>query len=113
VIDRDLERKFRPFGRITDYKIVTDPIERKSRGFGFVTYDSRSAAEDAVREMHGQELEGKDLIVQIAKRSKPRRPTPGKYLGNDRSRPRRRSRSRSRDRYRRRRRRSYSSSYSR
>lgn len=120
VTEKDLERKFRKFGNIVDYKIVMDPILRESRGFGFVTYDSRSAADEAVREMDGYDLEGKDIIVQIAKRSKPRKSTPGRYLGYDKSRPRRRSRSRYsshsydsyRDRYRSSRRRRRSSSYS-
>lgn len=94
VTEKDLERKFRKYGRITDYKIVMDPILRESRGFGFVTFDTREAADESVRGMDGYELEGSEMIVQIAKRSKPRKSTPGRYLGYDKSRPRRRSRSR-------------------
>lgn len=92
VTDKDLERKFRKYGKINDYKIVMDPILRESRGFGFVTYDSKDAAEDAVRELDQTDFEGKDLTVQIARRSKPRKATPGRYLGYDRSRNRHRSR---------------------
>lgn len=94
-IDKDLERKFRKFGHILDYKIVMDPILRESRGFGFITFDSRSAADDSVRDMDGVEIDGRDIIVQIARRSRPRKSTPGRYLGYDKTRSsRRRSRSR-------------------
>ncbi len=69
-----------------------DPILRESRGFGFVTYESKDGANDAVTELDGQDFEGKDMIVQIARRSKPRKSTPGRYLGYDRSRNKHRSR---------------------
>lgn len=71
-----------------------DPILRESRGFGFVTYETREAADEAVKEMDGFDLEGNDIIVQIARRAKPRKSTPGRYLGYDKSSRRRRSRSR-------------------
>jgi len=102
VDERELRDKFRKYGRIDNYNIVYDPIVRESRGFGFVTFESKSDAQDAVRDLDGLEFEGRDLIVQIAKRSKPRKSTPGKYLGYDKYRGRR-DRSGSR-----RRRRSYS-----
>jgi len=111
-----LKSTFKKFGHILDYNIVVDPIIKESRGFGFVTFESSGGAADAVKELNGTDLQGKDIIVQIAKRSKPRKSTPGKYLGYDRYRGRR-SGSRDRDRGRdggrdrdrdRRRRRSYS-----
>lgn len=74
------------------HKIVMDPILKESRGFGFVTYDNKEDANDAVKEMNDYEMDGKRIIVEIAKRSKPRKPTPGKYLGYDRSRDTYRSR---------------------
>lgn len=89
VDERELRDKFRKYGRIDSYNIVFDPIVRESRGFGFVTFESRSDAQDAVRDLDGTEFEGRDLIVQIAKRSKPRKSTPGKYLGYDKYRGRR------------------------
>mmetsp|Transcript_11192 Transcript_11192/g.12632 ORF Transcript_11192/g.12632 Transcript_11192/m.12632 type:complete len:88 (+) Transcript_11192:693-956(+) len=83
-----------------------DPILRESRGFGFITFDTNEAALEAVREMDGYDMEGKEIIVEIAKRAKPRKSTPGRYLGHDRRRERMRSRERRERRYRR------SSSYS-
>lgn len=78
-----MKEKFRKFGHVVSHNIVCDPIIKESRGFGFVTFESKTEAQDAVRELEGAELEGKELIVQIAKRSKPRKSTPGKYLGYD------------------------------
>jgi len=95
VENRDLEKKFRKFGHIVDHKIVMDPILRESRGFGFITFDSKTAANDAVRDMDGYDIEGREIIAQIAKRSKARKSTPGKYLGYDKSSRNSRRRSRS------------------
>lgn len=71
-----------------------DPILRESRGFGFIYFMTREAADEALRDMDGYDMEGQEISVQIAKRSKPRKSTPGRYLGYDRSRGSRRSRSR-------------------
>lgn len=90
--DRDIEKKFKKYGRIVDYKIVMDPILRESRGFGFVTYETKAEASEAVKEMDGYDMEGKEIVVQIARRSRPRKSTPGRYLGYDKSRVRNRSR---------------------
>lgn len=84
--DKDLERKFRKYGKLIDYKVVMDPILRESRGFGFITYDTREEAAEAVKEMNGYDMDGKEIIVEVARRSKPRRSTPGRYLGFDKTR---------------------------
>lgn len=94
VNERDLEKKFRKCGKVMHHKIVMDPILKESRGFGFVTFESKEDADDAVKEMNDYEMDGKRIIVEIARRSKPRKPTPGKYLGYDRSRDTYRSRRR-------------------
>lgn len=86
VENRDLERKFKRYGDLVDSKIVMDPIMRESRGFGFVTFANKDHAAEAQKELDGYDMEGKNIIVQVAKRSKPRRPTPGKYLGFDKAR---------------------------
>jgi len=38
----------------------------RSRGFGFVTYDSATGAEAAVAGMHDQELDGRRVRVNLA-----------------------------------------------
>lgn len=58
-----------------------DPHTRESRGFGFVTMDLPEEAEAAIEALNGQELSGRTLSVQKARRGRARTPTPGRYFG--------------------------------
>lgn len=49
--DETLQKVFKPFGEITSSAIVADA---QGRRFGFVNYESREAARDAVAELHGK-----------------------------------------------------------
>jgi len=98
VTDRDLEEVFEKFGKIRKTQVVIDPISRESRCFGFIIFDSKEAAEDAVAQMNRTTFFGKDLIVEKSRRMKPREATPGHYMGKQRRYPSvydRRDRSRS------------------
>lgn len=66
--EEDLKKLFEKFGHITSFKVMTKE-DGKSKGFGFVSFDSTDAAEAAVAEMNGQELiEGKPLYVGRAQK---------------------------------------------
>lgn len=58
-----------------------DPITRESRGFAFVTMESPEEADAAIRVLNGQELMGRTISVQKARRGRARTPTPGQYKG--------------------------------
>jgi len=79
--DDDLDRVFGSFGKITHRQVMTDPRTRVSRGFGFVTFETREAAERAIAALHDTELEGSKLVVIFSRRGRPRTPTPGQYMG--------------------------------
>lgn len=46
--------------------VVADPITKKSRGFGFVTFTDSEDARRAVKELNGADFEGRKLKVEIA-----------------------------------------------
>ena len=64
--DHGLQAAFERFGEITDAKVISDRDSGRSRGFGFVTFADASAAQAAVQEMNGAELDGRTLNVDIA-----------------------------------------------
>ena len=64
--DQGLHAAFSRFGEITDAKVISDRDTGRSRGFGFVTFATSSAAQKAVQEMNGAELDGRTLNVDIA-----------------------------------------------
>lgn len=47
--------------------MVRDP-SRKSKGFGFVSYEKHKDANDAVEEMNGKEISGKATSVDWAQK---------------------------------------------
>jgi len=69
----DLRSSFSKFGEIVDVAVIADRATSQSRGFGFVTYQSSAAAETAIKEMNGAQLDGRPLKVNRAEARPPRR----------------------------------------
>ncbi len=62
----ELRQNFAKFGDVVDAIVIADRATHASRGFGFVTFASSIAAETAIKEMNGAELEGRTLKVNRA-----------------------------------------------
>jgi hypothetical protein len=62
----DLRAAFGKFGELVDVAVVTERGTNRSRGFGFVTYASSTAADTATKEMNGVELDGQTIKVNRA-----------------------------------------------
>jgi len=69
----DLRTSFAKFGDLVDVAVIADRATSQSRGFGFVTYQSSAAAEAAIKEMNGAQLDGRPLKVNRAEARPPRR----------------------------------------
>lgn len=63
----DLREIFAATGTVEDAIIVTRPGGGRPRGFGFVTMGSEAEAEEAIRQLDGQEVGGRALGVNVAK----------------------------------------------
>ncbi|KAL8513480.1 hypothetical protein ACS0TY_012809 [Phlomoides rotata] len=68
--DEDLAKLFEPFGKILSAKVFVDKATGISKCFGFVSYDSAAAAQEAIKRMNGFQLDGKTLKVQLKRDSK-------------------------------------------
>jgi cold-inducible RNA-binding protein len=64
--DQSLHNAFAPHGEVTEAKVIMERDSGRSRGFGFVTFSSADAAEQAVTAMDGRELDGRTLRVNVA-----------------------------------------------
>lgn len=62
----DLREIFSQVGAVEEAIIVTRPGGGRPRGFGFVTMESESDGEDAIRQLDGQEVAGRALKVNVA-----------------------------------------------
>ena len=69
--DAGLEEAFARFGEIVQAKVVLDRETGRSRGFGFVTFESEADASVAQQEMNGQSIEGKTELIIGKQRNGP------------------------------------------
>ncbi|HSC87943.1 MAG TPA: RNA-binding protein [Polyangiaceae bacterium] len=58
---------FAPFGNVVSSAIVLDRMTGRSRGFGFVEYDSQAEADKAIEALNGADLNGRQLNVNVAR----------------------------------------------
>ena len=54
------------YGEVKEARVITDRDTGRSRGFGFVTFDSAEEATKAIEGLNGSELDGRTLRVNIA-----------------------------------------------
>jgi hypothetical protein len=64
--DDTLRQAFGSFGNIVDSIVMRDRETSRSRGFGFVTYQTQAEADFAIEKMNDTELEGRRIRVNIA-----------------------------------------------
>ena len=66
VDDESLHAEFSKFGPC-EAKVMTDKFTGRSRGFGFVTYESPATATQAIAAMNGKELDGRVITCNNAR----------------------------------------------
>lgn len=57
----------------TDIKIISDKYTGRSKGFGFAEFETEEQAQAAIAALNEQELAGRKLTVNKAKKMQPRR----------------------------------------
>lgn len=61
-----LKELFAQYGEISEAIVITDRDTGRSKGFGFVTFANEESAKKAL-EMDGKEVEGRNIIVNVAR----------------------------------------------
>jgi cold-inducible RNA-binding protein len=64
--DASFHAAFARFGEVTDAKVILDRETGRSRGFGFVTFADDAAADEAIQQMDGADLDGRTIRVNEA-----------------------------------------------
>lgn len=65
--DDSLREYFSGAGNVTSASIIMDRMSGRSKGFGFVEYESGEDAQKAIDMFHGKEFEGRTLTVNEAR----------------------------------------------
>jgi len=63
--DHQLKDVFEKYGDISSVRIIKHPQSRRSKGFGFITFDSVKSVKKSLK-MHGKELNGRTIVVRVA-----------------------------------------------
>ena len=63
----DLEQIFGEFGTVESATVVEDRDTGRSRGFGFVELSSNEEGQNAIEQLNGKEVGGRQLTVNEAK----------------------------------------------
>ncbi len=75
VSDQDLEAHFAEFGEVSSARVISDRDTGRSKGFGFVEMANQAEAEEAIKQLNGSEMDGRDIRVNEARprEDRPRR----------------------------------------
>ena len=63
--DQELENLFSQYGEVLSAKVISDRETGRSRGFGFVEMEDDAALE-AIENLNGQEMDGREIRVNEA-----------------------------------------------
>ncbi len=82
--DDELAEAFASFGTVASAKVITDRDTGRSKGFGFVEFESDDEGKAAEAGMNGKELGGRTVTVNQARprEERPRREFGGNGGGN-------------------------------
>ncbi|OPL19294.1 MAG: RNA-binding protein [Candidatus Aegiribacteria sp. MLS_C] len=64
--DESLGKAFQEHGTVEEAKVICERDTGRSRGFGFVTFETENGAIAAQKAMNGQEMDGRQLRVDFA-----------------------------------------------
>ncbi len=70
----DLENVFAKFGEIESIDIIVDRRSGRSRGYGFVSMLDQDEAKQAVENLNGSELGGRNLRVDFSRPKQSKKP---------------------------------------
>lgn len=83
--DEELETLFKEFGTVASAKVITDRDTGRSKGFGFVEFESADEGKAAEAALNGKDFGGRNITVNEArpKEDRPRRDFNGGGGGGD------------------------------
>jgi RNA recognition motif-containing protein len=75
--ENELQDAFAAHGTVVEANLMMDRATGRPRGFGFVTMSTPEEAQRAIDALHGKELAGRALTVNIARPREERGPSEG------------------------------------
>ncbi|PIR63746.1 MAG: RNA-binding protein [Candidatus Pacebacteria bacterium CG10_big_fil_rev_8_21_14_0_10_40_26] len=63
---------FSDFGTIADAALIMDRMSGRSKGIAFVTFETEDEAKAAIDGLNGHEIDGRAIVVNVARPRVPR-----------------------------------------
>lgn len=80
VTEGQLQALFEEFGTVATVSLIKDKFSGESKGFGFVEMEKQAEAEEAIKNLNGRALDGRNLTVNLARpRNERSRSKPGRW----------------------------------
>ncbi len=79
--DDQLKQHFSAAGTVVSAQVIIDKMSGRSKGFGFVEMSSDEEAMKAVEMFNGQDMAGRNIVVNEARPMEPRPPRTGGFGG--------------------------------
>ncbi|MDD5087904.1 MAG: RNA-binding protein [bacterium] len=67
VTDDDLKTLFESHGSVERASVITDRMTGRSKGFGFVEMSNDDEAQAAITKLNETELQGRNILVNVAR----------------------------------------------
>ena len=67
VTDSKLEEIFSAIGTVSSANVINDRDTGQSKGFGFVDMENDKDADKAIAELNDSEIEGRKIVVNVAR----------------------------------------------
>jgi len=72
MLEDDIRTLCAEFGEIKEIKLITDYATGRSKGFAFVEFATKEAADAAIAALDQKEIDGRAIFVKVAKPKAPR-----------------------------------------
>ena len=63
----ELKKIFEEYGEVSSIKIITDKYSGRSKGFGFIEMTNDNEAAEAIEQLNGKDVGGREIKVNRAK----------------------------------------------
>lgn len=67
VTEDELQALFAAHGSVSSVSLIKDKYTNQSKGFGFVEMDKQAEAEEAIKQLNGHSVSGRNITVNIAR----------------------------------------------
>ncbi len=68
--ESELRGYFEEYGEVSSARIITDKFTGRSKGFGFVEMPNDDEAQEAINQLNGSEMKGREVVVNQAEEKK-------------------------------------------